>query len=406
MNDLREDLDRALRTVTFGEAPVERARRAGRRLRNRRRLAAVASVLVVAGVAAGYPALARDDAAARPSPLVGSAKPTPGRGHDMVVTAGPPGQTTEAAAGLTDKTGQIAEGAVGDMKWQVAVVPPGQKNPVSSDSCFVITINVGASDIMGSCNDIPARLGVGLGDSKPAAFTELDDNGTTVTTVGEVEADLAFFIVTFADGQQLKLLPVTVGGHRYVAWMAPLSLTIDSVVAHLGGPYFDSGASATAVPYEPSGQQAAFGAWQQPGQRVPARASGRIGGGVTAGHVAWSATGYVGPWGACMGFSASGSSSDSYACIPLTSVRSLAFLGPVPFPVPGLRLVFAVASAGVAKVRITLIGGKVVTARPVTVGGERLFAVAVTGSGGLAGWTMYDAAGHQVGSGSTASSKP
>ncbi len=37
------------------------------------------------------------------------------------------------------------------------------------------------------------------------------------------------------DGQQFKLVPVTAGGHRYVAWMAPLSMTIASVTAHLGG---------------------------------------------------------------------------------------------------------------------------------------------------------------------------
>ena len=37
MNDLREDLDRALRALPVSPAPVERARRDGRRLRNRRR---------------------------------------------------------------------------------------------------------------------------------------------------------------------------------------------------------------------------------------------------------------------------------------------------------------------------------------------------------------------------------
>ena len=59
MNDLREDLDRALRTVTFSEAPVERAKRAGRRIRTRRRVALLAGALAVAAVAAGYPALTR-----------------------------------------------------------------------------------------------------------------------------------------------------------------------------------------------------------------------------------------------------------------------------------------------------------------------------------------------------------
>jgi hypothetical protein len=84
-----------------------------------------------------------------------------------------------------------------------------------------------------------------------------------VTTVGEAAPDATYFIVTFTDGQQLKLLPVTVGGHRYIAWMAPLSLAVDSVVAHLGGPYSDSGQTATAVPVERPGRPPAFGRWRR-----------------------------------------------------------------------------------------------------------------------------------------------
>ena len=38
-------------------------------------------------------------------------------------------------------------------------------------------------------------------------------------------------------------------------------------------------------------------------------------------------------------------------------------------------------------------------ARPVTVGGERLFAVAVAKGVTDTGWTAYDAAGHRVGAG-------
>lgn len=64
---------------------------------------------------------------------------------------------------------------------------------------------------------------MGLGDGKPAAFTEYLNDGITATTVGEVAPQVTYFIVSFNDGQQLKLLPVTAGGHRYVAWMGPLS---------------------------------------------------------------------------------------------------------------------------------------------------------------------------------------
>src|SRR6185312_13495496 len=158
MSDLKEELDRALRTVTVGEAPVERAKRAGRRIRARRRVTLLAGVLAVAAVAAGYPALA-GSAAAPPAPLTGHPAQAPSpRPSDMAVRAGPAPATTQAPGGLASKTGEIAAGSVGDMGWRVAVVPPGQKNPVPADSCYTITIVVGG-DIQGPCYDLPAALG-------------------------------------------------------------------------------------------------------------------------------------------------------------------------------------------------------------------------------------------------------
>jgi hypothetical protein len=264
VSDLQEELDRALRTVTIGAAPVERAKRAGRRIRTRRRVALLAGVLAVAAVAVGYPALARS-AAAPPAPLTGQPTPAPSpHPSDMAVSAYPAPAITQAPGGLASKTGEIAAGSVGDMRWRIYVVPPGQKNPVPADSCYTITI-VAGSDIQGPCYDLPAALGRGLGAAKPAAFTEFLNDGVTATTVGEATADVTYFIVTFTDGQQLKLLPVTVAGHRYIAWMAPLSLAVDSVVAHLGGPYSDSGQTATAVPVERPGRPPVFGRWRLAG---------------------------------------------------------------------------------------------------------------------------------------------
>jgi hypothetical protein len=271
VNDLREDLDRALRTVTFSEAPLERAKRAGRRIRARRRVALLAGALAVAAVAAGYPALTRASAGP-PAPATGTKTPAPHQtpyGGDPLVTAGPAGEATQAPDGMTDSTGQIAVGAIGDMKWQMSVVPPGPKSPVPGDSCYTVAISLGGSDMQGECNDIPVSLGRGLGTSKPAAFTELSNDGTTETTVGEATQDVAYFIVNFTDGQQLKLIPVTVGGHRYIAWMAPLSMAVRYVVAHLGGPYNDSGQIAVAVPFQQPGRSPVFGLWQQDGQGGP-----------------------------------------------------------------------------------------------------------------------------------------
>jgi hypothetical protein len=258
VNELREDLDRALRAVTVGEAPVERAKRDGRRIRARRRAALLAGALAVAALAVGYPVLAAGSAAP-PAPLTGHPALTPSpTGSDLAVKAYPAPQATQAPGGLASKNGEIGAGSVGDMQWQVSVVPPGQKNPVPADSCYTITIIVGR-DIQGPCYDLPPSLGNGLGAGKPAAFTEFTGSGATATIVGEVAPDVTYFIVVFTDGQQLKLLPVTVGGHRYIAWMAPLSLPVDSVTAHLGGPYSDSGQTASAVPFQSPGGPPVFG---------------------------------------------------------------------------------------------------------------------------------------------------
>jgi hypothetical protein len=394
VNDLREDLDRALRTVTFSEAPVERAKRAGRRIRVRRRVALLAGALAVAAVAAGYPALTRASAGP-PAPATGqrttpAAHPSP-FGGDMVVTAGPPGGTTQAPGGLTSKTGQIAAGAVGDMKWQMSVVPPGPKNPVPSDSCYSTAIALGGSGLQGACNEIPSTMGRGLGFGKPAAFTGLSDDGTTETTVGEATQDVAYFIVNFTDGQQLKLIPVTVGGHRYIAWMAPLSMTIQYVVAHLGAPYDDSGQIAVAVPFEQPGQPPVFGLWQQDNQASPPPDTKVIGHGTAGGH-AWKVTAYTGPWGTCFVADPGGSQ-----CVP-ADLETTAILGSGPASTRGWA--FGSAAPGVASLRVTLSNGTTVTARPVGVGNEDLFAFPAGQGVSPTAWTAYNASGHQVGAGS------
>jgi hypothetical protein len=306
------------------------------------------------------------------------------------VNAYPAPAVTQAPGGLASKTGEVAAGSVGEMKWQVSVVPPGQKNPVPADSCYTVTIIVG-TDITGTCHDIPALPGNGLGAGQPAAFNLLSDDGTTVTVVGEASADVTYFIVTFTDGQQLKLIPVTAGGHRYVAWMAPLSMKIDSVIAHLGGPYSDSGQTATAVPFQQPGGPPVFGLWQQAGQAAPPRDTQLIGAGTTDGR-AWKASASEGPWGTCFTVGPSG------WCVPVSKLDAttvIVFGGGAP-----VDQAFGAAAPGVASVRITLSNGKTVTARPAGVGNEDLFAFP-TGRGVTpTGWVSYDAAGHQSGAGS------
>jgi hypothetical protein len=391
VNDLREDLDRALRTVTFAEAPVERAKQAGRRIRTRRRVALLAGVLAVAAVAAGYPALARNSAAP-PAPATGTKTPAPHRAPyhgDPVITDGIPGGTTRAAAGLATTSGVIAEGTMGSVPWHVTVRGPAAANPVPADPCFTVSIT-SVGELAVSCSDFPALKASVLNSGQPVMFSGVSD-AVTEATIGEAASVVTYVIVDFTDGQQLKLVPVTAHGHRYVAWTAPLTMTVASVVAHLGGPYVDSGQTATAVPFDLSGQMPVFGRWQRQGQPAPARASGVIAGGVVGNQV-WSAIGYVGPWGSCTVVNGQG-----FDCMPFGPASTVAILGPVTCSVPGLQLIVGSAPARAAKLRISLAGGKAVTARPVTVGNNRLFAVAVPANAVPIRWASYDAAGHQTG---------
>ena len=197
---------------------------------------------------------------------------------------------------------------------------------------------------------------------------------------------MAYFIVNFTDGQQLKLIPVTAGGHRYIAWMAPLSMAIQYVVAHLGSPYADDGQIAVAAPFEQPGQPPVFGLWQD-GQGAPPTDAEVIGHGTTGGH-AWKVTAYEGPWGTCF-------VTDPYGtdCVPATGSSTTTILGAVGAAVPadcGLRLGRARGGARC--------GSRCRTARPSRRGRSASGTRTCSRSrpareSPRPGWTAYDASG-------------
>jgi hypothetical protein len=380
VNGLREDLDRALRALPVGEAPLERAKRDGRRLRARRRVTLLAGALAVAAVAAGYPALARNTAAAPTAPLTGTGSRSPSAsptGHDPVVTDG--------AAQPGAVAGDVAQGTIGGAWWQVTVRQPGAANPVPSDDCVSFSLSTQGTS---ACTDI--GLDLSQPGDLPAGFTVLA-KGSTEATVGQVANDVDYLVLTFTDGQQLKLIPATLSGYRYVAWAAPESMTIATVVAHLGAANFDSGDTATTVPFDLPGQPPVFGLWQMEGQAAGPRAEATIGAGTDDGRV-WSAAAYEGPWGTCFVPAQGGS-----FCLPvqgLTSTEVLGGWGGSP-----AEPSFGSAAPGVAFVKVKLSNGKSAEVKTAVVGNERLFAF-WTGQGVTPkSWTAYSAAGKEVGAG-------
>jgi hypothetical protein len=384
VNGLHEDLDRALRGVTVGEAPVERAKRHGRRLRTGRRVAVAAGALAVAAVAAVTPSLVRGPASAPSAPVLGGSAPA---SHDPVVTDGPPAGTTQAAGGLTSKTGVIAQGKVGGTSWRVTF----DADNAAAAPCYTAT--VGPQIMLPDCQgEVPQLSGGDPGDFNGAGI------GSTETTVGVAAANVTYFVLTFTDGQQLKLIPVTTGGHRYVAWAAPESMTIVSLVAHLGGPYTDSGQTESAVPFQLAGQVPAFGLWLRPGEAAPPSDTENVAAGASAGHP-WNETAYEGPWGTCFVAAADTTqAANTTECVPSKQLTTTAVLG--GWGGDTADPAFGSAAPGVTTVRVALSNGKTVTVNPAEVGNENLWAFWIDQGVSPTSWTAYSASGQQVGSGS------
>lgn len=290
------------------------------------------------------------------------------------------------ADGLVGRGGVIAAGTVGGVGWR-AVVTGGTCASFTVDFAKGGTLSFGCADA--------SRTVSGTDAANPVTFIGTSSDGTNYASYGQVSGQVAYLIVTFTDGQQLKLIPVIAGGVRYFAWVAPLSMTVASVVVHLGGPYSTGGQTEIAVPFDLPGQIPLFGLTQKPGQSAPPRATKVMAGGTTAGMGSWTVRADEGPWGTCFDADVQPSRVE---CVPIARLATTAVLGDWNVTAPD-SLVFGSAAPGVALVRVTFHGGATVTARPVRVGNEDLFAVAIAGYGEVVRWTAYDASGKQVGTG-------
>jgi hypothetical protein len=394
MTELKDDLDRALRSVTFGSAPVERAMRDGQRLRNRRRLTVLAAAVAIVSVAAGYPALSRD--AATPSPVTShtatpSPSPTTSVSHDLVITSRMP---TDVA-----NSGVVARGTIGDAQWSVAI---STGYTVGDQACWTAFAGLPGTRLAATAGQVTSMCAPNLqelvsvtGQPNPASISAATGNASGsasmyAAALGAVASDVTYLVLDFTDGQQLKLIPVTYQGNRYVAWLAPASMTVARLTAHLGSAHVDSGQTATAVPFE-NGGDPVFGLWLKPGQAVPPTASGVIGGGTHNGHV-WAETAYEGPWGTCFTYIPG-----DLECMPLARLGTTKVLG--GWGGTSAQPVFGSVAPGAHEVFVALSDGTVVGVTPIAIGNERLFAFWAGQGVSPTGWTAYDANGHKIGHG-------
>jgi hypothetical protein len=294
-----------------------------------------------------------------------------------VITDTPPAKGAPA--------GTVAQGTIGPTHWRAGV----QRDTTSKDTC--LTADIGTPGAAAST--IPLFCGVtGEDPTVPAGFTSAGE-GQTQVQLGTVAPNVTYFTLTFVDGQQLKLIPVRTLGHRYVAFAAPMNMPIAGLTAHLGSAHFDSGQTATAIPFWLPGRVPVFGAWLRQGQPVPRRLTARLGTGTVDGKP-WQATAYQGPWGTCVVFD-SGSS-----CFAGTmSGTGVNGWGDSPF------VAYGHAAADVAYLEFTMSDGTVLPrVTPVTVGGVRLFAFAAPGNLPPHRWAAFSASGAQLATGALSGS--
>jgi len=289
--------------------------------------------------------------------------------------------------------GLIALGRVGSSSWEVSVdKPDGQHGTSALPQCY----NVSLSRLGGAVAGGPASSGLGesgcgltyAASQEPVTFTGSTGfgNGSTELAIGTVAPDVTYIMVTLADGQQLKLIPVPAYGARLVAYVVPLSDGVIKAVAYLG-----NGQYLTAVPFRHPGTVSVYGLWLRPGDHVPPTASAVLATG-TPGARSGRITGYEGPWGTC--FAAAGGDA---ACVPvarLAKTEVISFIGGAP-----PQLVSGSAAANVAQIKVTLTSGDIVRVPVVAVGDEKLWAFGLGKGQQVSSLGAYDASGKRVWSG-------
>jgi hypothetical protein len=217
----------------------------------------------------------------------------------------------------------------------------------------------------------------------PVAMTGLTD-GAVQVQIGGVAADVTRVTLSLANAQTLPLHPVTVYGHRMFAFAAPAGDSIARLTA-----YSAHGEIASAVPFAAPGSTALFAAWLKPGQPGAARVSRQIGSGTCLGQ-SWSVQADVGPWGLCVGGSAS-------SCMAPTAGLGTSVLG---WSVgEKIEVGYGTAAAAVTRLVLHRPDGSSVEVRPVTVGGQKLFAFAMKSGPHKLTWTAYNASGGVLTSG-------
>jgi hypothetical protein len=318
--------------------------------------------------AAGYPALARHSAGPRPVPPVH---------HQRVLV-------TDVPPALGAPPGEVAFGRVGGLSWEVGVDKPAAKASSALPTCWRSRQAGGPEQAASSSSlevsncDLPKLTG-----QWPVEFTG-QDTGTNGVMIGTVRPDVTYVALTLADGQELKLIPVTsYGGARLLAYVAPLRDPVIKAVAYQG-----DGQYLIAVPFNQPGSLSLFGLWLRPGDAVPPTASAVL---TTGTPGVWSGkiSAHEGPWGTC--FSTGSGDSECYSAVQMLATEVTGLMGGDP-PL----MVWGSAAPYITRLEVSLTNGDIIRVPAVPVGDEKLWAFGVAKGQRVKSLAGYNAAGTRV----------
>jgi hypothetical protein len=348
--DLGQQVDRALATITAGPAPAAAIVARGRRIRTRRRAARAGAVAVVAALAVGIPGLVYT--AARSGP------------------PGPPArQLTTTKLGPLARNGVIGSGTADGKPWTVRLA--GGPDPVATAAGLPAT----------------GRLGTRPGGSDPVTL-HVARSGARRLLAGPVSPAVAYLTMRLADGTTYRLYPVAWHGHRYVGLVVPWNLPVAQFTA-----YSRRGELAYAIPFPDTFDFPRVVTWLRPGAAVPAVSTATITGSdprILSYH--WSVQVQTGPWGTCL------LDSNGYAgtwCRPTVAYPpnavTLVMSG-------GMGVKAGITGRAVAYIQLRLRNGKTARLHVQHISGQGFYALS-TAIDHVATWTAYTATGHPIASG-------
>jgi hypothetical protein len=375
---VRERLQDALENIEVPAPPGRAITGRGRRLRWQRRGAAAAGLAVLVALGVSLPQL-------------GSA------GTVTPVAAGPAGGqvVVDAPPAAPAVDGVIASGTTGGQGWKITLSK--QHGSFVADAPGVTSLLVGYP------STDPVEFNAGLGAPR----------ARLLMVVGLVRSDVTSVTVQVAGSPALRLIPVQDRGKRWVGMVLPATMHVTNLIA-----YGATGAIGHTVPYSPDpfvGLQTV--AWLAPGQAGQARRSIRLptldaGPGVQS-YVDGPTLFQIGPWGECVALGFVGAPAPCQDSVnPLTIPRgggvfsTIDCAGAEPGDVnaadpPNPKVAYCLAGAvpQVSRVELRLSDGSVHQLQPVAAGHTKYLSFALSKLS-LTRWTAFDAAGHQLGTGS------